>query len=158
MLQKGDIIYIKAGYKVMCKGIPAIYYKGTHPYSKKITSGLINIGEAKTSWADIRPLRKEISELVTFAFAFKEVPLDTSILERFIKHQVPDVKAPPFLVPEGQYIVFKIEQVSTVAHAHLQTYNPELPLRNIEIAANALTSTDRHLLELVGEDLGYVVR
>jgi len=61
MLQKGDIIHIEKGLSLMCEEIPEIYFKGMHPYSKRLGKGMVTIGELKPAYVDIKPYRDEIT-------------------------------------------------------------------------------------------------
>lgn len=154
MLQKGDIIYIQKGYAVTVLDIPEIYYRDSHPFSKKLTQGRTKIGIPKPANVDVTALREEIKKLIKFTFAYNQVPLDLSILERFVNHQVPILSAEDYLIPEGEYIVTEVRQVSTFHNAICQSYK-HLPLRKIEIDADCERLSDRGLIKVVGQDLGF---
>lgn len=104
----GDILQLEKGFDAMCAEIPEVYFKGRHPYSEKLTNGVITVGEPKPPRCPAEELRDELTKLVKFAFAYHKTPLDFSILERFIKHQVPDRNLYPFIVPEGKYVVTEV--------------------------------------------------
>ncbi|QRQ99738.1 hypothetical protein [Dyadobacter sandarakinus] len=106
-LKEGDIVFLEKGMDVYAQ-IPLYFFRNQHPYSKEVSVGQATVGVKRSRLSSESALRDEIADMIKFIFAYRKMPLDTKILNRFLLHQLPPAQDNEFVINRGEYEVIKV--------------------------------------------------
>jgi len=125
-LEPGDVFFADKRMIVNYGRYPCCLYKSESIFSTRTTEGHIHINELRQNRTDASKERSRIASAIEDIFKKEGAPLDLDILHRFVKHQVRDPEPKSLMIPEGYYIVTKLEigQHGRDRKLYCKTYKP----------------------------------
>ena len=109
-LQEGDVVYLKSGTLVAVKGARQILTDNScSPFCPFITDIWVKVGKDYVSRTDMSKERNRIREIIKQAFEYDFIPLDESILDRFLSHQVRSPEKISLYIHPTRYVVSQVE-------------------------------------------------
>lgn len=105
-LKKGDVIYLKSGTLVAVPGIRSVITDDKiSPFCPFITTAYVKVGKENKSRTDVSRERSRLRKIIKQAFADDFLPLNESILDRFLAHQVKDAPELSLYIHPTRYVV-----------------------------------------------------
>lgn len=109
-LQKGDVIYLKSGTLVAVTGVPTVLTDDKiSPFCPFITTTHVKVGREYKSRTDVSKERNRLRGIIKQAFADDFIPLDETILDRFLAHQVRNPAEHTLYIHPTRYIVTEVK-------------------------------------------------
>jgi len=109
-LKVGDILFLQKGMMVGCEEVPRKvlnhYYS---PFDETLTDGRFKLGFEYQSRKDVFEERIAVRTRIIEIFREMLIPLNVSILDRFLYHQIPEQPATKVMLPSGRYVVTGIK-------------------------------------------------
>jgi hypothetical protein len=109
-LQEGDVVYLKSGTLVAVPSVRSILGdENLSPFCPFISTICVKVGKEYHSRTDVSKERDRIRDMVKQAFADDHIPLDESILDRFLKHQIKDQDKVSLYIHPTRYVVIDVK-------------------------------------------------
>ncbi len=109
-LQEGDVVYLKSGTLVAVPGMRSILTdQGISPFCPFETTICVKVGKDYQSRADISKERDRIRDIIKQAFAEEFIPLNESILDRFLAHQIRTPEKTALYIHPTRYLVTDVK-------------------------------------------------
>lgn len=108
-LEQGDVFFADNGMIVNYEHYPCCLYKSESIFSARTVKGHIHVNELRQNRTDASQERSRIAAAIKEIFKKEGAPLDLGILHRFVNHQVRDPQPKSLMIPEGYYVVTKLE-------------------------------------------------
>lgn len=109
-LQEGDVVYLKSGTLVAVPGQRSILTdQGISPFCPFETTICVKVGRDYVSRTDASKERDRIREIIKQAFADDFIPLDESILDRFLAHQIRNPEKVSLYIHPTRYLVTDVK-------------------------------------------------
>ncbi|UTM21797.1 hypothetical protein [Dyadobacter chenhuakuii] len=123
-LKIGDVILMEPGTPVLCADCPKYLDENASPYAQGTFDSVIKIDIPLERRISLNTIRKALSDQIKGLFEYYNIPLDESIMKRFIAHQVPVLQNQTFIVPAGLYQITDIEMRPRCQKIMLSSYKP----------------------------------
>ncbi|GGH42809.1 hypothetical protein GCM10007423_39710 [Dyadobacter endophyticus] len=103
------MLYLPKGMTVGCHNVQ-VRVLGPHmsPFDEKVGDGRFKLGVEYCSREDVFIERMEVRERIINIFKEMSIPLDISILDRFLFHQIRNAPLYKLMLPHGSYVITKI--------------------------------------------------
>lgn len=118
----GDVLFLDTGFRVNSEEIPAYCYPGKAPRDTSLCRGSILIGDTMRQKNSTAAHSFEIGQIIKAEFTKRKLPLDENILQRFLDHQLPKFNGEPYHLPEGFYLISKVEMNGARHEVYCETY------------------------------------
>lgn len=160
-----EVILLEKDQWVYCKASPSYFEQRTSPYATHMISGLVQIGVATKRLVTSHGLRASIKEMISGLFEYYHIPLNSDVLDRYLKFQVPDIPDEPLIVPPGLYRVDQIEILRAGRKFSCSTYMPtdERPKRDVYFYLETHQAANHDIVKVVknpdqylGEDISKI--
>lgn len=109
-LQEGDVVYLKSGTLVAVPGVRSILTdENLSPFCPFESTVCLKVGRDYHSRTDTSKERDRIRGIIKQAFTDDHIPLDESILDRFLAHQIKDQDKVSLYIHPTRYIVTDVK-------------------------------------------------
>lgn len=110
-LKVGDIVFLPKGLMVGRHEVPRkLMGHFISPFDNTPTDGHFKLGITYVSREDVFEERIEVRTRIAKIFEEMMIPLNLSILDRFLFHQIREQKPAMLLLPYGHYYVYKTKE------------------------------------------------
>lgn len=110
-LRVGDILFLQKGMMVGCHGVPRKVLNHCYsPFDVETADGHMKLGHEYLSRQDVFEERTQIRDKIINLFKEMLIPLNISILDRFLFNQIREQPAARVMLPAGRYVVTKIKK------------------------------------------------
>jgi hypothetical protein len=123
-LKIGDVILMEPGTPVQCAYCPRHFDEHASPYAQGTFDSCIKLDVPLVRKMSLDTIRSTISDQIKGLFEYYNVPLDESIMKRFIAHEIPSLPICSFIVPAGLYQITDIEMRPRCQKIMLSSYKP----------------------------------
>lgn len=127
-LRVGDIIFLQKGLTVAYPNSPVVIANHSlSAYSQMMRDICVKIGIESKSRSDVSREKTLIREQILKSFSDLEIPLDESIMDRFIAHQVKNRPEKRIFLPSAHYLVVDTTHERGIHHVWCSEFHAENP-------------------------------
>lgn len=125
-LKVGDVIFLQKGTVVAVPDLPLVI--GNHSvsaFTEKLGDIWVKVGVEQVSRTDVTQERLILRDRIIAAFTDLEIPLDHSIMDRFIAHQVKKREEKKIYIPSCNFIVVETSNARGIHHVFCRQFYSE---------------------------------
>ncbi|MCE7065797.1 hypothetical protein [Dyadobacter sp. CY326] len=123
-LKIGDVIFMEPGTPVQCPDCPRFLDDQASPYAQGTFDSLVKLNVPLERKMNLDTIRSTISDQIKGLFEYYNIPLDESIMKRFLANQMPALENCSFIVPAGLYQITDIKMRPRCQKIMLTSYKP----------------------------------